>query len=58
MTLTQALLKGLVQLLWTELFTLFQIELHQLFIDFYNLIDDGGVHLLNGGECGRSIAMG
>ncbi len=45
MTFTKRLLEGVMQLLWRQLLTLLEIELHQLLVDFDNLIDDAGVGL-------------
>ena len=49
---TQGLLKGVVQLLRLQFFTLFQVELHQLFVNLHHLVDDGGVGIGDGREQG------
>ena len=52
MFLAQCLFEGVVQLLGCKFLTLLEIELHELFVDFDNLVDDLCVCFLDGAERG------
>ena len=55
MSFAQRLLESVVQLFRRELFTLLEIELHQLLVDLDDLIDDARVGFRNGGEIGLPV---
>ena len=53
MPLAQRLLERIVQLFRLELFTLLQVEGHQVVVDFDHLVDDAGMRFLDRREVGR-----